>query len=356
MKVIQVIPSLCMGGAEIMCESLTIELAKKGIDIKIVSLYSYETPITERLIKAGVEIIFLDKKPGIDLSILKKLKKLFKEEQPDVVHSHLNAQKYAMIAAKRAGVPTRVHTVHNVAEKELNKIDRFLAKRFYKKHNVIPVALSDAIHSTIIKTYEIPADSVPIILNGIDLSRCLVKNNYDIKDTIKILHIGRFSEQKNHKGLIDAFKIFHALKPNSILKLIGTGDKFDEINEYVAENNLTDSVQFLGIQTNVYPYINEADIFVLPSLYEGIPITLIEAMGTGIPIVATNVGGIPDMLTNGKNAILTPVNTEKIAESFWELAENQEKRKLLGENAKKEAIKLSVEIMAEKYLEIYKKM
>ena len=77
MKVIQVIPNLYMGGAEIMCENLTLELKNMGVDVKIVSLYSCETPITERLQENGIEIIFLDKKPGLDFSIFKKLKKLF---------------------------------------------------------------------------------------------------------------------------------------------------------------------------------------------------------------------------------------------------------------------------------------
>ena len=77
MKVIQVIPNLYMGGAEIMCETLTLELVRNGVEVKIVSLYNYETPISQRLTQAGIEIVFLDKKRGMDLSIIKKLKKIY---------------------------------------------------------------------------------------------------------------------------------------------------------------------------------------------------------------------------------------------------------------------------------------
>lgn len=353
MKVIQVIPNLYMGGAEVMCETLTLELVRNGVEVKIVSLYNYETPISQRLTKAGIEIVFLDKKRGMDLSIIKKLKEIFEYEKPDVVHSHLNAQKYAMIAAKQAAVPMRVHTVHSVADKELSKIDKMLAKRFYKKQRVIPIALSELIQQTIVNVYGISPTSAPIILNGINLSNCLPKRDYSIGDTIKLLHIGRFSEEKNHRGLIDAFKIFHSFKPNSVLELIGNGNTFEEIQKYVAAQDLVSAVSFLGMKTNVYQYINAADIFILPSLYEGIPMTLIEAMGTGIPIVATNVGGIPNMLANNESALLTSVNSQEIADNLIRLSDDVELRKQLGQNALVRSQEFSSREMARQYIKIY---
>ena len=201
MKVIQVIPNLYMGGAEIMCETLTLELIKNGVEVKIVSLYNCETPISQRLIEAGIEIVFLDKKGGLDLSIIKKLKKLFEKENVDVVHSHLNAQKYAVIAANQASVPVCIHTVHSVADKELSKADKILAGFFYKRKRVIPIALSEMVKQTILEVYGVSPNFVPVIPNGIDLSNCLPKHDYGIGDTIKLLHIGRFSEEKNHDGL-----------------------------------------------------------------------------------------------------------------------------------------------------------
>ena len=355
MKVIQVIPNLYMGGAEIMCETLTLELVKNGVEVKIVSLYNYETPISQRLIQAGVDIVFLEKKRGMDLSIIKKLKKIFEQEKPDVVHSHLNAQKYAMIAAQQVAVPTRVHTVHSVADKELSRIDKILARRFYKKQRVVPVALSELIQQTIVNVYGILPASVPIILNGINLSNCLPKHDYCIEKTIKLLHIGRFSEEKNHKGLIDAFKIFHSIKPNSVLELIGNGNTFKEIKKYVADQDLESAVLFLGMKTNVYQYINAADIFILSSLYEGIPMTLIEAMGTGIPIVTTNVGGIPNMLSNNDSALLTSVDSQEIADNLIRLSEDVILRRKLGQNALARSQQFSSREMARQYIEVYQR-
>lgn len=356
MKVIQVIPSLNLAGAERICEALTLELKRKGNAVKIISFYSLSTPITNALIQVGVEILFLNKKPGFDISVIKKLIDILKKERPDVVHSHLDAVKYVMIAVKKTNIPIHVHTVHNVAEKELDFIGRILVRRFYKSHQIIPVALSKLIQESIVKTYKILPENVPIVINGIDLSNCLPKHDYRFGNTIKILHIGRFSEQKNHKGLIDAFKIFHTTKSNSVLELIGEGHLMDEIRKYVYANHLDDAVIFLGAKSNVFQDINEADIFVYPSLYEGIPVTLIEAMGTGIPIIATNVGGISDILINDENALLTDVDSQEIAMKMIMLAECIQLRERLGQNAYNCSRKFSSEEMTKQYIKIYQKM
>ena len=128
---------------------------------------------------------------------------------------------------------------------------------------------------------------------------------------------------------------------------------FEEIKKYVVDQDLEGAVAFLGMQTNVYQYINAADIFILPSLYEGIPMTLIEAMGTGIPIVATNVGGIPNMLSNNESALLTSVDSQEIADSLIRLSEDVRLRKKLGQNALERSQEFSSREMARQYIKIY---
>jgi len=355
MKVIQVIPNLNMGGAEIMCETLTIELMQNGIDVSVISLFNHRTPITERLIKKGVKIDFLDKKPGLDLSIIRKLKTIFKREKPDVVHTHLHAQKYAIIAAKQAKIPVKIHTVHSVADKELSRVDKILAKRFYKKQNVIPIALSPLIQDTIVKQYNIEKKNVRIILNGVNISKCKPKIDYAIQDTIKIIHIGRFVEAKNHKGLIEAFYLFHKNYPKSILQLIGEGELRIKIEKQVETLRLVGAVEFLGLQEEVYTYLHNADIFALTSHYEGTPMALIEAMGTGLPIVATQVGGVPDMIKSGENGVLTSSSPEDINRGLEFFIENLEKRKYFGVKAREDADAFSSTTMAKKYIDVYQR-
>lgn len=352
MKIIQVMPFFGLGGAEIMCENLVYELKKMGHEVIVVSLYNNQTPITERLENAGTDIRYLNKKNGFDISMFKKLYKLFKQEKPDVIHTHIYTTKYVFSIAAQLKIRV-VHTVHSIAEKENGKLARKLNKFFFKHCHVIPIALSELIRDSIVKEYNIDENKIPVIYNGIDLSKCQTKTDYSVYGNFKILHIGRFSEEKNHIGLLKAFNIFHDKHPDSELWLIGEGKNKTETEQYVKENELVAAVKFLGQQSNVYGYLHDADIFTLPSLYEGIPMTLIEAMGTGLPIVATKVGGVPDMLDD-ESALLVPVDTEAIVEAFEKYYTNAELRGKHGRAALSLAIKFSSETMAESYINAYK--
>lgn len=347
-------PEFGLAGAEIMCENLTYELIKLGHKVIVVSLYEYHSPITNRMEASGVDIRYINKKPGLDFSIIGKIRKILLQEKPEIIHTHLYVLQYVFFASLMTTVKVRIHTVHNIARKENSFAARKLNYIFFNFFNVIPVALSSIIQDTIEKEYKIKKENIPIVFNGIDLSKCIPKDSYKVNGLFKILHIGRFSEQKNHLGLIKAFSLFHKKYPNSELNLIGDGEKKIEIEKYVMKNNLIDCVHFLGLKSNIYSYLNSADMFTLPSLYEGVPITLIEAMGTGLPIVATSVGGVPDMLENMKDALLTSHDINNICNAFYQYANNESLRKEHGKNAKEKSLQFSIKITAEKYLEIYK--
>lgn len=355
MKILQVMPNFGLAGAEIMCENLIYELRKLGHDVIVISMYNYHSAITERLENAGVDVRYLGKKAGLDFSMVWKIKNVMKKERPDIMHTHRYCAQYAVPAAILAGVKNRVHTVHNVAQKENGKYARILNRFFFKHCNVIPVALSELVRESIVAEYGLSKESIPVILNGIDLSKCKPKENYTANNNFRILHIGRFSAQKNHAGLLKAFWLFHIKCPDSELWLIGDGEKRSEAEDYVKEKGLETAVKFLGVQSDVHGYLHEADVFTLPSNYEGIPITLIEAMGTGLPIVATAVGGVPDIL-NKDCALLAPVETERIAAAFERYYCDPALRCRHGQNARRESVRFSSGQMAPKYEALYSQL
>ena len=355
MKIMQVIPAFRLAGAEVMCENLCIALKNAGESVIAVSLYSEKTAITDRLEKAGVHIEYLNKKPGFDASIIFKLVKLFKREKPDVVHTHIYASKYGLIAAVLAGIEKKVHTVHNVAQKEQGNLGKKVNSFMYKYFNVVPVALSQEVRKSISDVYRLQEDSVPTVFNGIDLSKCITKTNYKVNKIFTILHIGRFMKVKNHETLIRAFATFVKKHPCSKLQLLGEGEMFDEMQNLAKTLDVADKVEFLGLQSNVYPFLHKADIFCLPSEYEGVPMTLIEAMGTGLPIIASNVGGIPDMLTNNEDALLIKPTSDELNEAMERLYQSDTLREEFGKKVKKKAIVFSSEEMAKRYERIYLK-
>lgn len=346
-------PKFGLAGAETMCENLTYELVALGMEVVVVSLYDYHSVITKRIEDAGVRVIYLNKKPGFDISMVSKLKKIFRKERPKAIHTHLYVMKYAIPAAILAGVKTRIHTVHNIAQKENSKIARKLNYIFYHFAHVIPVALTEEIKRTIVDEYHMKEDRIPVVFNGINLNKCIPKADYFVRNKFIVLHIGRFSKQKNHVGLIDAFYLVNLKHPKSELWLVGDGEDRYKIEEYVRSKKLTSNVIFLGLQENVYQYLNKADVFILPSLYEGMPMTLIEAMGTGLPIVATAVGGIPDMLTNDANSILVKCNTQSISYALERLIDDGELREKIGKKALQCSNKYSSNMMAREYADIY---
>lgn len=355
MKIMQIMPEFGLAGAEVMCENLCYELVRAGHSVTVVSMYDYYSPITERLEAEGIRIHYLNKKGGLDLSMIGKMRKLFRAERPDVIHTHRYVMQYAIPAAILARVKRRVHTLHSVAQQEVGKNARRVNRIFYKCFGVIPVALSEAVQETIFEEYHLPKSRIPVIYNGIDLTKCMPKDKYEAKKEFTVLHIGRFSKEKNHICLLEAFEWFHVLHPDARLQLIGDGEQREAVEQFVSEHGLSDCVTLLGLQSRVHSYLHDADVFVLPSVYEGIPMTLIEAMGTGLPIVASRVGGIPDMITDGEQGLLCEPTAESVADCLKSFYADVSLREKLGKAALKGSDRFSAKTMAECYCQIYLK-
>lgn len=354
MRVFQVLPYFCFGGAEIMCENLTCALKKQGHEVTVVCLYHRPTPISERMEQAGIRILWLDKHPGLDVTMIPKLVRIFRRERPEVVHTHLDVIKYAAPAAKLAGIPRCVHTVHSVAEKEAEgKLQKWSNTFFYRQGWSVPVALSREVAASVARFYNLKPEQVPVIHNGIDLSKCRPKESYSLGEPVRILHVGRFDVPKNHPGLLKSFGMLHRQYSQCRLTLVGDGDLRPQIENLAEELGIARWITFAGMQKNVHPYLQEADIFVLPSVYEGNPMTIIEAMGTGLPIVATTVGGIPDMLENQRNALLVPCREEAVCQACAALLEDENLRRRLGRQALADSLRFSADSMAGRYGAVY---
>lgn len=354
MKIMQVIPYFCFGGAEIMCENLTYALKNAGQDVLVVSLYAERTPIARRMEEAGIRIVYLDKKLGLDLSMVPKLAKVIRQERPDAVHTHLDVVKYAVLAARLAGVKRCVHTVHSLADREAEgRVQKVINGTYFRHGWSTPVALTPEVQTSVAHFYGLAPERIPVIYNGIDLSRCIPKTTYETGETVTILHVGRFDIPKNHEGLLEAFRLLRENHPECRLRLVGDGDLRLRMEALAREKSIADAVEFCGMQPNVYPYLHDADIFTLPSIYEGNPMTIIEAMGTGLPIAASRVGGIPDMIVSGESGLLMEPEPPAICAALTRLVEDAALRKGLGEAAKVQSQTFSAAHMARAYISCY---
>lgn len=351
MKILQVIPTFGMGGAETMCAGLCRQLHSLGEEVVAVSLSGEQTALTRQIEAAGIPVRYLNKSLGLDPGCIGRLKKVIRQEQPQIVHTHLHALKYAALAGPGAPI---VHTVHNEAAQEAVFLDQKIGKYLFRRGLATPVALTREIQKSVTDLYGVT--EVPLVPNGIDLSRCQEKSDYTLHYPIELLHIGRFYPQKNHAVLLEAAEFLKKRGVPIRIRCYGDGPLLEEIRQKAAQMNLGNTVRFEGVTEDVFPCLSQADLFLLPSSWEGMPMTVIEAMGTGLPVVAARVGGIPDMLTDGESGVLIEPNAKALADAVQKLIQDEALRQALGQNARQAAQRFSLDTMTQGYLALYQKL
>lgn len=224
----------------------------------------------------------------------KALKKVLKEGNYKMVHSHINTLSvFPLFAAKCVGVPVRIAHSHSTSNKKEWKktLMKNALKPFSKVFATNYMCCSEYAGRWLFGDKEYDKGNVYLLNNAIDLDkfkydekvRKLKRKELGIKDdTFVIGHIGRFVAQKNHTFLIDIFNEYHKKNKKSILLLVGQGPKVEEIKEKVNNLNLSDSVVFLGQREDANELYQAFDIFLLPSLYEGLPVVGVEAQASGL--------------------------------------------------------------------------
>lgn len=224
----------------------------------------------------------------------KELKRVLKEGNYKIVHSHINTLSvFSLFAAKCAGVPVRIahsHSTTNKKEKNKNLMKQLL-RPFSKVFATDYMCCSELAGRWLFGDKEYDKGNVYLLNNAIDLDKFkydeVVRRekrkelNID-DDTLVIGHVGRFVEQKNHRFLIDIFNEVHKQNEKSILLLVGQGPLMEEIKEKVKSLGIEDSVKFLEQRNDVSELYQAFDVFCLPSLYEGLPVVGVEAQATGL--------------------------------------------------------------------------
>ena len=352
LKIIEIIPILSVRrGAEVFFANLCMALNnRKDIRLDVVLLYDkIDKSFLNQFDDMHIKPYFCHKRKGIDLRASKILKKILCELKPDIIHTHNCCFFTYYLAFKSKKVPWKYfHTCHSVPDVEATRIEHFFRKRFSKKGRLFNIGISPIVSNSFKEKYGV--SYVPYVLNGIPLSNETFSNEklYDF------IMCASFDENKNHKLLINAFEQLSNYQKRKLICL-GDGPLFDEIKNEVEQKGLKDNILLLGSVSNVGDYLDKSRIFVLPSLNEGIPISIIEAMNYGLPIIASDVGGIPDIV-NEQNGILFPSNDSKqLTEAMSTLLNNPILCNKISEYNKKYSQKFSIDNTAEAYLQIFKR-
>jgi glycosyltransferase involved in cell wall biosynthesis len=251
--------------------------------------------------------------------------------------------------------------VHNIAECEIEPRARWLQRLVYRQ-GVIPVAVAREVAASLERMYGIGGCRVVWNCIPIDLyaspqttrAAWRAKQGFP-EEAILFVCVARFAPQKNHALLINAFAKGPASDPRAHLVLAGEGVLRAELQVRVNQLGLTSRVHFLGLRTDIPDVLGASDVFVLSSAYEGNPLSVIEAMAAGLPVVGTSVGGVPELLQNGTEGfIVPPDNAEQLSDAMMTLLKDGNLRSVMGAAAATRAKeKFDVSAMIRAYEELY---
>jgi glycosyltransferase involved in cell wall biosynthesis len=347
--VFQILPSLVVGGAERLVVHLVEHLSRERFVPVCICLESpLGTHYEARVRASGVPLYFLGKGAGASGGVLRQLNALFRQYRPAVVHTHIIGLNYAYLLMLRYRTPARVHTVHNLAPREMGvRVGAWVRMLAFRYHigGVVPVAVADKVRATIQQLYGYP--DPPLIPNGIPTdeyapdsdTRAQWRQAHGIEPRATVLtHIGRFAFQKNHALLVEAFAQVRADAPLYLL-LVGGGELENAVREQVAALGLQERVRFLGVRADVADILRASDVFVLSSRWEGNPLSVMEAMAAGLPVVSTAVGGVPELVREGVTGLLVPSeDAGALAQAMQALVDDPVRRQAMGAAARRHAV------------------
>ena len=360
LTVAHVVLNLDIGGLEQIVISLVKNSAPDRFRHLVYCLGSGGT-LADELRKNGFPVTAMNKPEGLSLTLPLRLMRLFRREKVKVVHSHnYGALVYGEVAAKLAGVAGTVYTSHGRRSAH-QKINPYLVRYFNYVNKAVGV--SEDTTDLLMETSGFPLDRTMTIINGLDVKRFggavdvqRKKEELGIAGAEHVIGIvARLSADKDHKSLLEAYALILAKRTDITLLIVGDGPLKNELLHKSTELNLGPKVVFLGDRLDVPEILKVLDLFVLSSVTEGLAVTLLEAMASDLPIVATEVGGNPEVVVHDETGIIVPPqNPARLAEAMNWMIDHREEAARMGRRGKERVIEhFSIEAMVRQYEDLY---
>jgi len=365
-KILYLITGLKTGGAEIVLYNLVKNIDKKKFEPVVVSIIPI-AEIGKKIQDSGIRVLSLSAKFKYNPLIIFRLISIFKKEKPQILHSFLFHSIFlGRIVGKTCKVPIIISSIHS------EYIGGFLRNRLLQitdSLDDVVTIVSQKASETMLKSKTVSSNKLLVIYNGIDLNKFIfqdkkareeIRKELNLKKDDKVLiSIGRLFEAKGYPYLIEAIKILKSKYPDIKLLIIGEGEEKNKLETQIRGLNLEKNIFLLGRKENVSNYLNASDIFVLASLWEGFGLAIVEAMACGLPVITTNVGGIPEIIKDKISGLLVnPKDFKILAQKIDYLlnldADSKERFALKGRKIVEQ--KFPLEKMMTKYEELYYKL
>lgn len=341
MKVLQVVDSLRIGGAEMLAVTLTAGFLKNGIECTLCGLGN-EGNLTSILAERGITGISFSTPLGISPRLMSRMAAHLWRDKTDVVLTHHFRQLFhTALGAVLTG--TRIiHVEHDYHfyEKQPSLLPKL---EFMLRFADAFVVVSDEIRDWFCKRLPRIADKCIAIPNGVDTKRfkkdpakrANLRNRYSIdEDATVIGTCARLESIKNLGFLLDAFKGYRELNPGSWLVIVGDGSERQALEKQAHQHGITDRVIFTGASSNTEDYLALFDIYAITSLNEGLPLAVLEAMSSGLPVVGVNVGSLARVITDKTGILIDSHDVGSFIKSFANLSKDKLKADAIGRNGR----------------------
>lgn len=353
MKILYLITGLGLGGAEKVVADLADQMILLGHNVKIAYLTG---EVQVKPTSSNVELIalHLNSAKGFLLSS-RKYQRLIKSFRPDVVHAHMvHANIFTRLNRALCPVPKLICTAHSSNE---GGKARMLAYRLTNRLSDINTNVSQEATQAMINKGAFTKSNVVTVYNGINLNK--FKNDPKSirreQNTLNLIAVGRFTDAKDYPNLINAFAILKSRNNSNIkLTIVGDGELTPQIESLIKELNLDKDITLLGRRSDVVELLSQADIFILASKHEGLPTVVIEAMACECYVVATDSGGVAEVM--GNTGKLVPIqNSQALADALQNAIALSSKDRMQNNRKARARVEqlFSLETSVQKWLALY---
>ena len=366
--VLQILHSLNVGGAEILAAGLARELQDQ-FNFVFVCLDELGE-LGKTLNEEGFRVEVLNRKEGFDRVCSRKLKRLYHDIGASVLHAHQYTPFFYSLAAGLFGKrPPVLFTEHGRFHPDLPSRKRFIYNNILLRKKDRVIAVGESVRQALINNEGISATRIEVIYNGIDLARFENTSKKNASDDIRenlnidsndfvITLVGRLDYLKDHLTAVRTAECLMKSDFDFKMLFVGEGVERDKIEHEIRQRQLEGYVKLLGTRHDIPQILKASNVCFLSSISEGIPLTLIEGMAAGLPVVATNVGGIPEVVIDDETGCLADSGDEKcLASHLLRVAQDDKLCRTLGQAGQTRAQEMfSVKEMHLKYQRLYDEM
>jgi len=345
---------------------LATTLASQGHQVAVLSFTQTALPtdLEDALRTGRVPLTCLNKRTGFDVSVYAGVHRTLREFEPDVVHTHQYVLPYVLPASLYHRVRAKVHTVNNGWEYEARQANRWVHHLAFRA-GVVPVAVGEEVANVLCRALRLRAVTVIPSAVSVQAYRAAAaardvwrRREGFSKEDVLFVCVAGFRPEKNHALLLQAFAQGALHRGAAHLLLVGVGALREVLQDRVRDLGLGDSVRFLGFRTDLAEVLAAADVFVLPSDREGNPLAVLEAMAAGTPIIATAVGGLPELVESGLSGLLVPPgDAAALTTALRRIYEDSALRGALGANSLRRAEeRFDISVAAREYTKLYESL